>query len=79
MTNPVIVSELYAWVTDDDGIVASSVPGIGATPFVFATERTARLMEQFAQVVADETGRTIRLARFERVELLTTLTPEGKH
>lgn len=66
---------LYAWIGRDEngleGICAIGTRDLGTVSLVFADlDRAQRIGRQAAVVVAAETGRTIRLVRFERVDTL---------
>ena len=61
--------------TAADGLCASILPGIGATVLVTAIARHVPAIEQAAQRLADETGKTIEIVRYTRVEVLKTIRP----
>jgi hypothetical protein len=75
MTEPAIVPELWAWVADNDGIVASYIPNVGATPFVFGEERNARGLREFVEDIARDAGKTVRLVRYQRASVEDVVTP----
>ena len=61
--------------TAADGLCASILPGIGATVLVTAIARHVPAIEKAAQLLADETGKTIEIVRYTRVEVLKTIRP----
>jgi len=70
--NETKIDRLYAFMSIDEngfnGIVASILPGLGSTPLVTAKRSVAQAFIPVAERVAKETGLTIGLFTFERVE-----------
>ena len=73
------VDTLWAWVTDGDGIVAEILPGLGVTPFVFASEKNALRVRDLAADIARKSGKTLRLVRYERGAELAVIAPTPRH
>lgn len=72
--------ECYAFVADDDGLVAAITPGFGITPFVTLGDSPAA-MEHFrteATLIAQQTGKVIRLLRFTKSEVIEVFASEGR-
>jgi hypothetical protein len=66
------IDRVYVFMSIDDkgahGIIASILPGLGSTPLVTGSRKTARSMIPLAQQVADRTGRKVALFTFARLE-----------
>jgi hypothetical protein len=77
MPDPHIVTELYAFIATEDqgeGIPAVQLSGM-MMPLVGADAARVESLRQLAQQVADNTGRTLTLARFAVRENMATITP----
>ena len=70
--NEARIERLYAFMSVNakgaNGVVASIVPGIGAAQMIFGKRELAHKMIPIAQKIASETGKTIGLYAFARVE-----------
>ena len=64
------IEVLYAFMSIDDkgrhGVVAAILPGLGTTPLVTGSRKTAKTMIPVAERIAKRTGRTIGLFAFKR-------------
>jgi hypothetical protein len=70
--NEAKIERVFAFLSIDsqgrNGIVAEILPGLGSTPLVTGSRKTAQTMIPLAQKVADRTGMRIGLFTFRRVE-----------
>jgi hypothetical protein len=66
------IDRLYAFMSVDEkgfnGVIASILPGLGATPLVTGSRRVAHKLIPIAEKVARETGKKVGLYVFTRVE-----------
>ena len=64
------IPELFAFVSIDEngneGIVASILPGLGATPMVTASLKALEGLKGMAEELARQSGKAIVLRRFAR-------------
>jgi len=72
------MTTFYAWMVKEpdgsEGPVSVYMPGIGQhTPLVTAKADIARNMRVVAQAHADNSGKPVRLVRFEEAETVETL------
>jgi hypothetical protein len=76
--NDIQIVEIFAFLSIDDkgrnGIVASMLPGLGSTPLVTGSAKTAETMKPIAAEVARRTGRTVGLFKFKREGMLWKTT-----
>ena len=72
--NDARIDRVYVFMSIDDegrnGIVAESAPGLGTTPLVTGSLRTAEMMKTLAQEVARKTGKPVGMFVFRRETLL---------
>lgn len=80
MKNDHPIDSLWAFLADDDtnppateGIVAEIFPGIGSTSLITGTERVVPKLARLAEQIASASGRTIRLVRFTRAEVVRVI------
>jgi hypothetical protein len=78
MTEPLIhdpgnetqIGEVFVFMSIDakgrNGIVAEILHGLGSTPLVTGSCKTAEMMKPLAEAVARRTGKTVGLFRFVR-------------
>jgi hypothetical protein len=77
MSEPIIhdpgnerIDRVYVFLSIDDegrnGIVAEVLHGLGSTPLVTASPKTAEVMKTLAQDVAKRTGKTVGMFAFRR-------------
>jgi len=78
MTEPIIhdpgneteIEFVYAFMSIDEqgrhGIVAEILPGLGSTPLVTGSRKTAKSMMPLAEQIAKRSGRTVGLFAFKR-------------
>jgi hypothetical protein len=70
--NEAKIERVYVFLSIDangnNGVVAEILPGLGSTPLVTGSRKTARAMIPIAQKVADRTGKKVGLYVFARVE-----------
>lgn len=68
--NEAEIDRLYAFMSIDEqgrnGVVAHSLPGIGAMPLIFGKRSLAERMIPMAEDIAKRTGKTIGLFAFRR-------------
>lgn len=65
--------------TEDGGLVAYMYPfPLGNAPLVTLFPHRVDEHKRLAQRIADESGRTIRLVRFTRAEVVATITPRPR-
>lgn len=75
------VTEMFAFLCDNppseggEGIVASILPGFGTTTFVCTRETNAERFKTLAGLIAQQTGKSVRLVRLEVVETLERWAP----
>lgn len=75
------VDQMYAYVSvDDDGDegICGIRTGMGWMPMVGADMARMLSLRNHAELVAQESGRTVRLVRFGVRELLDTITPRTR-
>lgn len=82
MAEPKKVTELYAFICiDDDGDEA--VPGVQMQgvwhPMMGADLDNAESFMDFAQQIANDTGKPIRILRFTQFEQIGEIRPRGKN
>jgi hypothetical protein len=72
--NEMQIGELFVFMSIDkngnNGIVASILQGLGSTPLVTDSARTAEKMKPMAEEIARRTGRTVGMFRFKRAGML---------
>lgn len=74
------IDTLWAYVAEDhtnppftEGVVGYVFDVIGRAQLIAGSEKTARTMEPAAREVARVSGKTIRLVKFTRVEVVKTI------
>lgn len=77
--NEAPIDRLYVFMSIDDqgrhGIVAHFLPGLGSTPLVTGSRRTAKVMQAMADEVARETGMRVGLFIFNRGDMIWSAEP----
>lgn len=66
------IDEIYIALSCDkngEGIV-SGITSLGATPFVFGDKKILQLVKPMIMKIAKETGKTIKIFKFKKFELL---------
>jgi hypothetical protein len=68
--NETAIEDVYVFMSIDEkgrnGIVASVLMGLGSTPLVTGSAKTAEKMKPLADGIARKTGRPVGLFRFKR-------------
>jgi hypothetical protein len=79
--NDRVIGSLWVGLSEDpdgkNGIVAAYAPGIGGAPMVTASPIVLDYFKGQAQEIANQTGKTIKIYRFIRVEVAHEYTPEA--
>jgi hypothetical protein len=76
-----VITELFAYIVcdsgpDDEGVPSFSSP-IGHRPMMGADMARAAPLRQYAQFVANQLEKPVRLYRFTGKELVDTIEPRG--
>jgi hypothetical protein len=78
--NERVIGSVWIGLSEDadgkNGIVAAYAPGIGGTPMVTASPIVLDYFRGQAQELANQTGKTIKIYRFIRVEVANEYKPE---
>jgi hypothetical protein len=77
--NETQIGEVFVFMSIDDkgrnGIVASVLQGLGSTPLVTGSAKTAEKMKPLAEEVARETGKPVGMFRFVREGMVWKTQP----
>jgi hypothetical protein len=64
------IDRVYVFLSIDEegnnGIIAEILPGLGSTPLVTGALKTAEVMKQMAEKVAERTGKPVGMFAFRR-------------
>jgi hypothetical protein len=76
---PFVITELFAFIAIDEPGEGVAAVQMGQTMFPLIGADTDRVdsLRKLAQHIADESGKTLTLARFTRRENLETIQPAG--
>lgn len=79
--NERVIGSLWVGLSEDpdgkNGVVAAYAPGIGGTPMVTGSPIVLDHFKEQAQELANLTGKTIKIYRFIRVEVVHEYKPKA--
>lgn len=72
--NEIVLDVLYAILSFDEngneGIIAAFTPGVGSMPMIFGHPRLLERALPLAKQMVKDTGKTLRVYKFQKVEML---------
>jgi len=74
------IDAVWAWISDDaegEGIVGTRMPNGQWIPFIAADHERLEQLRPMAQMIADDTGRPIKLIRLSMRTDVDILLPKG--